>query len=166
MQTDTDTRDPALASPLAALRDEMASFNTPPAVASELMAAFARGQHRPRRWFQPFSSARWGITGGAALAALLAIAVALPLAVDAPRPHAGVEFAASGIDAGGDFIALASFERIELDPAPRLVEATVPRTSLASLGVPVSPENAGDLVLAEMLVGADGRPLALRLALQ
>lgn len=47
-----------------------------------------------------------------------------------------------------------------------MVEATVPRATLASLGVPVSPENASDLVLAEMLVGADGRPLALRLALQ
>lgn len=161
MQIDPDTRDPAL----AALRDEMATFDTPPRVASDLMAAFAERHHRPRRWFQ-FSSARWGIAGGAACAALLATAVAFTLAVDAPRPHAGVELAAGAADAGGAFIALASFERIEQDPAPRLVEATVPRTSLASLGVPVSPENAGDLVLAEMLVGADGRPLALRLALQ
>ena len=47
-----------------------------------------------------------------------------------------------------------------------MVEATVPRNALASLGVPVSPENAGDLVHAEMLVGHDGHPLALRLATQ
>jgi hypothetical protein len=29
--------------------------------------------------------------------------------------------------------------------------------------VPLTPENAGDIVKAEMLLGADGQPLALRL---
>ena len=169
-----DTRDPALAAPFAALRNEMASVNTPGAVGKQLLAAFAM-QQRPRRWFQPrwvqpFFGARRGLAGGACAALLLAFTLAFTLMLDAPRPRAGdagmglAEECASA-DAGGAFIALASFERIEQDPAPRLVEATVPRTSLAALGVPVSPENAGDLVLAEMLVGADGLPLALRLAL-
>ncbi len=44
-----------------------------------------------------------------------------------------------------------------------MLETEVPRTALAALGVPVSPENAGDSVRAELLVGADGSPLALRL---
>jgi hypothetical protein len=44
-----------------------------------------------------------------------------------------------------------------------MIETEVPRMELASLGVPVTPENAGDSVLAEMLVSADGQPLALRL---
>jgi hypothetical protein len=44
-----------------------------------------------------------------------------------------------------------------------MVQAQVPRTALVSLGVPVTPENAGDSVKAEMLVGANGQPLALRL---
>ena len=175
-RTDTDTD--ALASPFAALRTEMASVNTPASVGRQLSAAFARGQV-PRRWCQRFSSSRWGIAGGAGATLLLAFTLGVALMRDAPRPHAGDAGAGSAAgnaatrlaegltaaDAGGAFTALASFERIEQDPAPRLVEATVPRTALASLGVPVSPENAGDLVLAEMLVGADGHPLALRLAL-
>ena len=159
--SDSDSDSDSLASPFAALRTEMASCNTPPAVGQQLLAAFAKKQ-APRRWFQRFSGARWGVAGGATATLLR----------DAPRPQAGNANAnvqvADGLttaDAGSAFIALASFERIEQDPAPRLVEATVPRTMLASLGVPVSPENAGDLVLAEMLVGADGLPLALRLAL-
>jgi hypothetical protein len=45
-----------------------------------------------------------------------------------------------------------------------MVETEVPRTTLASLGLPVTPENAGDSVKAEMLVAADGEPLALRLS--
>jgi hypothetical protein len=45
-----------------------------------------------------------------------------------------------------------------------MVAADVPRASLAALGVPLTPENAGDSVRAEMLVAADGRPLALRLS--
>jgi hypothetical protein len=40
----------------------------------------------------------------------------------------------------------------------------VPRTALAPLGVTVTPENASDTVKAEMLVAADGEPLALRLS--
>ena len=165
----------SLTSPFAALRTEMASCNTPPAVGQQLLAAFAKKQ-APRRWFQRFSGARWGVAGGATATLLLALTLGFTLMRDAPRQQAGnanvqMVDGLTTADAGSAFIALASFERIEQDPAPRLVEATVPRTalaslaSLASLGVPVSPENAGDLVLVEMLVGADGLPLALRLAL-
>ena len=66
---------------------------------------------------------------------------------------------------GGVFIALDSVERIEAEPTPRMIEAEVPRTVLAGMGVGVSitPENAGDRVKAEMLVASDGAPLAVRL---
>lgn len=158
-------QDDQSAIPLAALRDEMAMLNAPPGVRKELMAAFA-GQHRARRWYQAIPAARWRIAGGlgsvaaALLVSVLALHAPSRIVRDAAAPPIGHD------DSGAAFIALASFERIEQDPAPRMVEATVPRTTLASLGVPVSPENAGDLVHAEMLVGADGHPLALRLALQ
>jgi hypothetical protein len=66
-------------------------------------------------------------------------------------------------DGAGVFIALDSLDRIEQEPAPRMVQAQVPRAALASLGVAITPENAGDSVKAEMLVGANGHPLALRL---
>jgi len=65
---------------------------------------------------------------------------------------------------GGLFIALDSLERIEQEPAPRVLETEVPMSSLAALGVPLTPDNAGDAVKAEMLVAADGQPLALRLS--
>ena len=157
-----DTRDPAQPSPFDALRQEIATRNAPPGVKKELMAAFAQ-HHRPRRWYHKYSSARWALAGGIGSAAAMLMVFMLALhgqrgAHDAGMPLIGRD------DNGTAFIALASFERIEQDPAPRVVEATVPRTALASLGVPVSPENAGDSVHAEMVVGSDGRPLALRLA--
>jgi hypothetical protein len=151
--------------PFSALRDELAAMNSPPGVRKELMAAFAL-QHRPRRWYQAMPAARWRIAGG--VGSVAAVVLASLLALHAPnRPAQDAAAPAIGRDdSGAVFIALDSFERIELEPAPRMVEATVPRTTLASLGVPVSPENAGDMVHAEMLVGADGHPLALRLAVQ
>jgi hypothetical protein len=164
MHTDDTTRDPALPSPFDALRAEMAARNTPPGVKKELMAAFA-SRHRPRRWHHQFSPAQWGMAGG--LGSTAAVLLVFMLSLHAPsrtaRDGAGVPLIGRD-DSGAAFIALDSFERIEQEPAPRVVEANVPRTALASLGVPVSPENAGDSVHAEMLVGADGRPLALRLA--
>ncbi|MET0855525.1 MAG: hypothetical protein ABWY27_02140 [Telluria sp.] len=163
MQTD-DTRDPALTAPLTALRDGIATLNTPRGVHKELMAAFASG-HRTPRWYQKLSSAQWGVAGS--LGGIAAVLLVTMLALQAPMPTTGDATSLIGRDDNGAvFVALDSFERIEQDPAPRMVEATVPRTALASLGVPVSPENAGDLVHAEMLVGHDGHPLALRLAAQ
>jgi hypothetical protein len=162
MQTD-DTRDPAQPSPFDALRGELACLDTPPGVKKELMAAFA-SRHRPRRWYHKCSAAQWGMAGGLGSTAVALLVLMLSLhAPSRTARDAGVPLIGRD-DNGAAFIALASFERIEQEPAPRVVEATVPRTALASLGVPVSPENAGDSVHAEMLVGADGRPLALRLA--
>jgi hypothetical protein len=161
MHTD-DTRDPAQPSPFDALRRDMASRNTPPGVKKELMAAFAQ-HHRPRRWYHKLSSAQWGMAGGIGSTAVVLMVFMLALHGQRTPRDAGVPLIGRD-DNGAAFIALASFERIEQEPAPRVVEATVPRTALASLGVPVSPENAGDSVHAEMVVGFDGRPLALRLA--
>lgn len=159
---DTDTRLlAALAAPLAALRSASADCSAPPRVEQALMAAFAK--HYPRkRWYQRLSSAQWGWTGGLGSAAAAALAV---LFLRAPLPGANVP-ALSPLDDGMAFIALASQERIEQETHPRMLEASLQRTELAALGVPVSPETAGDVVRAEMLVGADGAPLALRLSSQ
>ena len=162
MHTD-DTRDPALPAPFDALRQEMATRNTPPGVKKELMAAFASPSPAP---LVPaiVADARWGMAGGIGSTAAVLMVFMLALhGQRAARDDAGAPLIGRD-DSGAAFIALASFDRIEQEPAPRVVEATVPRTALASLGVPVSPENAGDAVHAEMLVGFDGRPLALRLA--
>jgi hypothetical protein len=150
--------------PFAALRDELAAMHAPPGVRKELMAEFAK-LHRARPWYQLNPSGRWRIAGGVGSVAAAGLVAMLALHAPSRTTHEPAAPPAGRGDSGA-FIALDSFERIELEPVPRIVEATVPRTTLASLGIPVSPENAGDLVHAEMLVGADGHPLALRLAVQ
>lgn len=141
---------------IKALRTAMDAVNAPRCVEKELMAAFAR-QHARRRWYQRIPRAAWAGASGVAMlavAALVAVNMSLP-AADGPQLVQR--------DERGFFIALDSLERIEREPNPRMIETEVPRMELASLGVPVTPENAGDSVIAEMLVSADGDPLALRL---
>lgn len=134
------------------LRRDSAALETPRAVEKELMQAFAR-QHRPAPWYR-----RWAVAGSlGAVTAALAVGVLVALQ---PQPAAVVPAA----DGGDFFIAIESLESIEDETNPRMIEADVPRTELASLGVPVTPENAGESVRAEMLVSADGRPLAFRLS--
>lgn len=149
-------RDYATAASFDALRAAMAGQDAPRGVEKELMAAFAKA-HPRKRWYHALSPAQWGLAGGVGSTALVAV-MALVLTMQAPLrkdPAAAL--------AGDDFIALTSMERIEQEPSPRMVQANVPRAELDALGVAVSPENAGDSVRAEMLVGADGSPLALRL---
>lgn len=155
-----DTPAPELDAALAALRRELAAIDTPSGVEQELMAAFgARLAPRPR-WYRRLTPTDWSMAGSVAAAVLAVLALAqLPQA----GPPAGATPQA-GRDSGGAFIALESLERIAQEPSPRVLETAVPRTLLGPLGVQVTPENAGDSVLAEMLVAADGRPLALRLS--
>jgi hypothetical protein len=153
---------PLLASPFAGLRAEMDKLDTPRWVEKELMQAFAKEFPPRRRWWQRMTTPAWSIAGSFCSAALVVLVFAL-----APRvpPHAGDldTRPLAGRDAGGAFIALDSLERIEQEPSPQLIETEVPSTALAALGVPVTPDTAGDSVRAEMLVAADGHPLALRL---
>jgi hypothetical protein len=155
-----EPNDPLLASPFDALRNEMAKLDAPRCVEKELMQAFAQQFPRKPRWYAKLATPGWSIAGS-----LASVALVLLVFVLAPQaPHLrGENRPLAGVDGGGAFIALESLERIEAEPSPRMVETQVPRTSLASLGLPVTPENAGDSVKAEMLVAADGEPLALRL---
>ena len=151
-----------LAAPLAALRAAMDAENAPPGVEKELMAAFAARFPR-KRWYHALSPRQWSMgVGSSALVAVVALVLTLqtPTSLDA---DAGAVATAAVADQDSAFIALESIERIEQEANPRVLEADVPRTALASLGLPVSPETAGESVRAEMLVGADGSPLALRL---
>ena len=157
-----------LAAGLHALRAGMALHNAPPGVQKELMNAFAR-QFPARRWYQRLSPGQWGLAGGsgAGIAAVLA-GLAIVLGQQAPGQLAGPDRpgvpAMLAVDERGDFLALASLERIEQESSPQMVETNVPRTELAMLGVPVNPENAGESVRAELMIGADGSALALRLS--
>lgn len=153
-----DMNDPLLASPFDALRNEMARLDSPPCVEKELMQAFARQFPRKKRWYHMLANKDWAVAGSVA-----SIAIAVMVFVLAPhlRPPGTRPFA--GFDDGGAFIAIESLERIEQEPAPHVVQAELPRTVLAQLGLPISPENAGGSVKAEMLVSSDGEPLAVRL---
>lgn len=151
---DLDTR-------LARLRTSMASLDAPRCVEKELMQAFSSQFARKRPWHRRLGLLEWSATA----ACLLVSVAVLAVLSRPPRLAEGWEAGPlAGIDNGAVFIALDSVERIEDDPAVRLVETEVPRTMLAALGLPVTPENAGDAVRAEMLVGAGGEPLALRLS--
>jgi hypothetical protein len=158
-----DTRDPL--DPLFdALRGEMAKLDAPRGVEKELMQAFARQFPQKKRWYQALALKRWALAGG--LSTAVTAVTVFSLMLHNPRlaadPDAG-RHALISRDGGGLFIALESSERIESEPAPRVVETEVSRSSLAPLGIPLTPENAGDTVKAEMLLGADGQPLAVRL---
>lgn len=153
---DTTTHNDGLDGHILALRTAMDEVNAPRCVEKELMAAFAR-QHTRRRWYQRIPRGAWA---GAGSLAMLAVAAVAALSLPAP-PAGGPQLVQR--DERGFFIALDSLERIEGEANPRMIETEVPRMELASLGVPVSPEDAGESVLAEMLVSADGEPLALRL---
>ena len=161
MDTEHDSRDPALAAPLDALRAATAGLSAPRGVEKELMAAFARQHARP--WYRRLSALQWGLAGGSASLVTLGLAFMLVLRAPAPVP-AGHQLPLE-FDNGGAFVALESLDRIEQEQSPRLVETDVPRSALAALGVPVTPENAGEPVRAQMLVSAGGEPLALRLSI-
>jgi len=155
----TTDRDPLF----DALRAELSRLETPRGVEAELLQAFARLHPPRRRRFHVPGPRGWLLAGGLSglVAGALALAVALqaPRVEDTPQAHPLV-----ALDESAPFIALDSAERIAAEPAPRMVAADVPRTSLAALGVPLTPENAGESVRAELLVAADGQPLALRLS--
>ncbi len=160
---------PPLRDPLFdAMREELAGHDTPPGVRKELLAAFASHhaeQKAARHWWRRLGASGWGLLGcGAGGIAALGLMLMVMVSGRAPL-HDSAPLLVSADD-NGAFIALDTLDRIEQDPAPRVLATTVPRSSFAALGVAVSPENAGDMVKAEMLVGSDGSPLALRLASQ
>jgi hypothetical protein len=147
---------------LAQLRTGMAGIDTPRCVEKELMQAFAAQFAQRRPWYRRLGLLEWGAAGIGGLVTVVVVGLLLMSPHLSNRLHENN--ALVRIDNGAAFIALDSFERIEAEPAPRLVETEVPRTMLAALGLPATPENAGDAVRAEMLVGAGGEPLALRLS--
>lgn len=152
---------PELDTRLAQLRAGMAQLDAPRCVEKELMQAFTKQFARQGPWYRRLGWREWSATAACMLVSSAVLGLlSLPprLAGALPDAHPLVR-----IDNGAAFIALDSFERIEAEPDARLVETEVSGTMLAALGLPVTPENAGEAVRAEMLVGAGGEPLALRL---
>lgn len=145
---------------LDALRDATANFAPGAALEARLQSTL-RKKHRPApfRWFAGFGM---GVPAAALTLSLGFAGWFLLMPLVAPMggvPPATV--AQSHSDA--PFIALASAERIALEPSATIVSTTFPRALLAEYGLPVSPERAGEAVRADMLVGSNGLPLALRI---
>lgn len=159
MDTKQDHQDAMLDAHFATLRSELAGHDAPRCVEKELMQAFTREFAGKRPWYRRWSLPHWGAAG-----AFGSLAAAALLLVLAPQRLVTVGPSLVGFDDGAAFIALDSLERIAREPDARLVEADLPQTALAPLGVPVNPQNADGTVRAEMLVAADGHPLALRLS--
>ena len=169
--------DASLDRALDALRHESETLNAPSHIEAKLMAAFASSSasaHGIRSKKLHANSQRIGLVRmisqwfapGVAIAASVGMASWMMLS---PLSQAGNEARADAVaalaiasEASNPFIALQSLERIALEPTPRLIAANVPRTSLAAYGVPINPETAGQSVRTEMLVAADGLPLAMR----
>ena len=153
---------PDLDARLDTLRGALVRIDTPSCVEKELMQAFNAAARARRPWYRRLNLPEWFAAGAGsfATAAMLGLLLVPPrLAGDLHGVQPLVR-----LDDGTAFIALEGFERIDQETAPRVVQAEVPRTMLAALGMPVTPENAGEAVLAEILVGASGEPLALRLS--
>jgi hypothetical protein len=160
MDIDDDTLAPRLAPAFATLRGAMAGIDAPRGVEKELMDAFARRFPR-KRWYHVLSPRQWSVAGGAGSIATVALLAVMMPHLPAPDAATGAPRLAAG--EGPAFIALQPIERIEQETNPRMLETDMPRSALASLGLPVNPEDAGDSVRAELLVAADGSPLAMRL---
>jgi hypothetical protein len=157
---------PPLRDPLFdSLRSELDTFDTPPGVRKELLAAFAR-QHAAAKAARPWWRRLPVLAGSGAVLAALLVTALLHFTMPPLAPAPAIAAASAAPIRFGAFIALDTLERIAQDPNPHVLVTEVPRTSLVSLGVAVNPQDAGDMVQAEMLVGAAGNPLALRLALQ
>lgn len=166
MMNNDDTIDPiypALATRFAALRRELAGHDAPRCVEKELLQAFAKQFPKKQPWYRTLSLPQWGAAGALASLGGAGVLATLLLAL-APHQAITVGPPLIGIDDGAAFIALESLERIEREPYTRVVEAELPQTALAPLGMPLNPQTAGGTVRAEMLVAEDGHPLALRLS--
>jgi hypothetical protein len=165
---------PALKRDLAHLKNEIETMATPAHIEAGLMRAFAQhtretrpasrkasDRTRPSRGF--FAHLTHWMAPGAALAASVGMALWVAIGtvmMPVSNVNSGIDFTSSD----APFIALQSLDRIALEPSPRLIETVVPKMLLASYGVAVSPETAGDQIHAQMLVSAAGQPLALRFA--
>lgn len=144
---------------LGALREASTAFTPPAALEAKLQAALRR-KHRPAafRWLNGFGLGvpTAALTLSLGFAGWIMLAPLLGQVNRTPNPTASAR-------SDAPFIALASAERIALEPSATIVSTTFPRAMLADYGLPVSPERAGEAVRADMLVASNGLPLALRI---
>ena len=135
--------DSLLASLAAPGGQEPAPEQVPAALMAEFDAALG-----------PASAGRSRLAWFPALAAAACLAIALVLLAPSPQPAAPRQLAFVPIP----YVApLAPYER------PQVVRMAVPMMALMAAGFEVHTPDAAGSVTADVLVGQDGRPLAIRL---
>ncbi|MBR7799102.1 hypothetical protein [Undibacterium fentianense] len=163
----TDQINQTLRPALSNLKQEMLQLNTPIEVEARLLAAFSQQfPSKPwwKRWWREPSQLA-GLTVIASLVLMLILADPMSLTGRSVSPmHNDSDVSRSDL---GDyeeipFIALNSGEAILKQGTMRIVETEVPQSFLASYGVSVSPQTAGEYARAEVLIGEDDEYLAVR----
>jgi hypothetical protein len=133
------------------LAGELAEAEVPSHVESAVLAEFGRSQRHRR-------VKAWGLAAAAVAASLTTVWIARDRPVRKPATPAVVE-----TEAEQPFVPIpyvlppAPYERVEI------VRMQVPVAALISAGVPVGSADPGAQAEADVLVGQDGRPRAVRL---
>lgn len=164
----------ALANGLRAWSAEMKKVQAPSSVEARLRAAFRSQNGLPAapagrgRWMPVFTwSAAWAATLAAALFLVWARPQKHPAVNMQGAEVAVVEFqgeGTSGMSApdGDGFVALPDAPRLDTGEDVNLVRLEVPRSTLTSLGFPMVDDEASETVVADVKVGSDGLPRAVR----
>ncbi|MFZ6658062.1 hypothetical protein [Undibacterium sp. TJN19] len=160
MNTVQDNNEAILDKQFSLLRKDLQELNTPEVTEQRLLQAFSaqygkdKKQALKMRW-QPWLAGMLTLCGSFGL-------VMLTLLSTAPLQELSSQNPAQANTELPPFVALVPLERLEEGTA-HMMETEVPAAWLASQGMPVSPEIAGEMVRAQMLVDAEGSPLAMRL---
>lgn len=157
---DTSNTDALLDQQFSLLRKDLQELNTPASTEQALLLAFAKQQVKNKKQARSKGLRPWlaGLLTLSGSFGLFMLTVLFPVSQHQLAPdNTAVPTAELP-----PFVALVPLERLNSE-TPSMLEAEVPAAWLTSLGMPVSPEIAGDMVQAQMLVAADGEPLAMRL---
>jgi len=154
-----------LAAGLRAVAAGCRKLEAPARVEARLVAAFreqsgSEPMRMRRRWIP---AATWA----AAFAAMFALGLFL---VHEREPEAarstvsrGVERASLEMPADFDgFIPLPNSEAVQADEDMNMVHVEVPRSAMLAVGLEVSADRAGEMVQADVMLGADGVARAVR----
>ena len=154
---------------LAALKSTLATAAPPQSVDAAVEAAIAGRRPasrvaRPHRTFS-WNPGRWlpaWIAGFAAMAAAIGFVAFIDRHAQMLSTQETDAASAAGPGERAWFLPIVPVSEWASDDA-LVVQARLPRMTLAQLGVPVNPAQAADAVDAELLVRGDGAVLAVRL---
>lgn len=174
-----------LAQALSDAAEDAKTWEAPAAMEERLAGAF-RGHHRNlerARYRERRMRMRWAEWIGLAAAAAVLVTIgawtfsrehAVKIGSASPAVSSTTNPNASGTaqnrldavqtaDAGGDFVPVPYGENLSAEDSGFVVRVSMTRGTLESLGYPVDEANAGDVIQADVLVGEDGSPVAVRL---